>query len=170
MKTPFRKIISYLMLGIVVLPLVFAGYIQTSEILIHREMKEGLEQKNLVTIHVRSSHLTWTKKGKEAIVNGNMFDVKNYTENGDQIELTGLFDNDEDKLFTEINMQQENNTDATGSTAALKWFSCFSWHPDNDPNQFFVAQNSLFPLSRQYTFIQDPVLPCDTPPPESISI
>jgi hypothetical protein len=38
-------------------------------------MKEELEQKNLVTIHIKSSQIARSEKGKEALVNGNMFDV-----------------------------------------------------------------------------------------------
>src|SRR5690349_16902621 len=115
MKTASFKIISYFILSIAILPLMFSGYVQVSEAVIHYKMKEELEQKNLVIIQVKSSQIVWTEKGKEAIVNGNMFDVEHYKINGDEITLTGLFDKDEDALFAKIDNCNSNNSNATGS-------------------------------------------------------
>jgi hypothetical protein len=153
---------------VALLPLVFAAYVQTSEAVIHHQMKEELEQKNLVTIHVNASQLIWTEKGREAIVDGNMFDVKDYAVNCDVIQLTGLFDKDEDALFAQMNAQQKNNPDATGCTLALKWFGCFGWVSNTCLNEFFLTEKPLFLSTLQNNFIQSPVLSCDTPPPKSV--
>jgi hypothetical protein len=170
MKAASRNIISYLLLCMALLPLVFAAYIQTSEALIHHQMKEELERKNLVAIHVNASQLIWTEKGREAIVDGNMFDVKAYTINGADIQLTGLFDKDEDALFAQMSIRQKNNPDATGSTLALKWFGCFGWVSNISLNELFLAEKPLPVSLLQNNFIQSPVLSCDTPPPESAFI
>ena len=167
MKGPSHKLISYLLLCIAALPLMFAVYVQFSEGIIHRQMREELEQKTLVTIHVNAAQLIWTNKGKEATVNGNMFDVKDYTVNAGDILLTGLFDKDEDALFAQVNAQQKNNPDASGSSLALKWFSCFSWSLNAAATEFFLTEKSLPSSLLQNDIIQNPVLPCDTPPPES---
>jgi len=158
------------MLGMAILPLVFAAFVQISETTIRHQMEEELEQKNLVTVHVHASQVVWTDRGKEAIVNGHMFDVKNYTTNGDHIKLTGLFDNDEDALFAQIDDHQKNNTDGTSDTLILEWFSCFAGIPSTAVHEFFVSEKSLpAPLLRS-DFIQTHVSTCDTPPPEKLAV
>jgi hypothetical protein len=168
MKTVSFKIIPYFILAIAILPLMFAGYIQVSEIIIHYEMKEELEQKNLVIIQIKSSQIIWTKKGKEAIVNGNMFDVEHYKANGDEIELTGLFDKDEDALFAKIDNCNSTNSNATGSTLVLKWFSCFLSVQKDNASNFFTAEKKSLGSTTQYIFFQSPFLSFDTPPPKSV--
>ncbi len=155
------------MLCIALLPLIFAVYVQISEVVIHHQMNEKLDQKNLVTIHIKSSQIVWTKKGKEANVNGNMFDVKNFLINDDDIRLTGLFDKDEDALFAQINnAQQKNNSDAAGSISVLKWFCCFLWNANNVTSEILSAQLIISTPIHQNNFLQSPVLACDTPSPK----
>lgn len=159
------------MLCTAALPLIFAAYIQISEAVIHHQMREELEQKNLVTIQVKSSQIIWTEKGKEASVNGLMFDVERYAVNGDEIQLTGLFDKDEDALFAQIdNAQQKNNNDATGSVLVLKWFGCFLWNANHVPVSILSAQSTYNKPIQQNSRLQNAVLSCDTPPPEPIII
>lgn len=171
MKAASQKIISSIILCIAAMPLIFACYVQLSEAVIHHQMKEALEQKSLVTIHIKSSQLVWIDKGKEARINGNMFDVKSYVVKGIVIELTGLFDKDEDVLFAQINnAQQKNNTDATGSALVLKWFSCFSWNANNETIDNLCVQATSIKTIPQNNFLQNPVLTCITPPPKSAII
>lgn len=153
------------------LPLIFAAYVQTSEAVIHHQMREELEQRNLVTIQVKSSQIIWTEKGKEASVNGFMFDVERYAISGDKIQLTGLFDKDEDALFAQIdNAQQKNNNDATGSVLVLKWFGCFSWNTNHASVNILSARSIYNNPIQQNSYLENPVLPCETPPPESMII
>lgn len=167
MKATLNKIISSLFLLLATLPLIFAAYIQTSEAVIHHRMQEELEQKNLVTIHVNSSQLIWTNKGKEASINGNMFDVEKFSVTGNDVQLTGLFDRDEDALFAHINNQQQNNSDATAGTSVLKWFGCFSWNANNIITQCLCSSTILSPQKiQQNNILQEPFLSCDIPPPK----
>lgn len=159
------------MLCIAMLPLAFAAYVQVSELVIHHQMREELEQKNLVTIRLKSSQIIWTEKGKEASVNGFMFDIERYAVNGNEIELTGLFDKDEDALFAQVdNAQQKNNNDATGGVLILKWFGCFSWNTNHISDNILTAQAIYNKPIQQNSCLQNPVLSCETPPPKPIII
>lgn len=170
MKAAFKKIISSFMFCIALLPLIFTLHIQITAAVIHHQMKEKLERQNVVTIHIKSPQLEWIKKRKEASVNGNMFDVKSYSIKGDDIMLTGLFDKDEDALFAQIdNTDQKNNTEA-GNTMALKWFSCFWWNVTSVTIDILSSEVILSKAIQQNTFLQNPVLSCDTPPPKFSSI
>lgn len=167
MKTGFRKISSSFIFFIALLPLIFALYTLTSQAAIHHQMHEELEQKNLVTIHVKSFELVWTRTGKEASINGNMFDVKSYIIKGDDIELTGLFDKDEDGLFTHIDNTQQKNSDATTGTSVLKLFGCFSWNSNNIATQHLSSSViSSLQKNQQNNSLQNPFLSFDTPPPK----
>jgi len=171
MKTVPQKIKSFFILCIAALPLIFAAYVQISEAVIHHEMKEQLEQKNLVTVHVKSFQLVWTDKGKEARINGNMFDVESYKINGNDIELTGLFDKNEDALFAQIdNARQKNNPDATGSVLVLKWFGCFVWNTQQTITGNLSPQKIITVSNQQNNILQNPFLSCITPPPKFFSI
>lgn len=167
MKAAFNKTVAFTMLFIAALPLVFAGYVQVAEAIIHHQMKEALKQKSLVIVRIKSSQITWTEKGKEARINGNMFDVAGYKINGDYTELTGLFDKDEDALFAQIDTSnQKNNFDATGSTLVLKWFSCFSSVQKNITSDFISTEKNSCRLATQTIFIKTPFLSLNTPPPK----
>lgn len=166
MKATLNKIISLLLLCLATLPIIFAAYIQVNEAVIHHRMQEELEQKNLVIIHVNSSQLIWTNKGKEASINGNMFDVEKFSVTGNDVQLTGLFDRDEDALFAHIDNQQQNNSDATAGTSVLKWFSCFSWNANQANDEILPVQKISTAFIQENSFLQNPVLLCDTPPPK----
>ncbi len=170
MRAALHKTISYLLLCIALLPLIFAVYIQMSESVIHHQMKEALEQKNLVTVHIKSSQIVWIEEGKEASINGDMFDVEKYLIKGNDIELTGLFDKAEDALFAQINNSQQNNTDATGSISVLKWFGCFNWNTHQTNLEIIPAKKILAASLQQNHSFKNPVLSCDTPPPKSAII
>lgn len=55
-------------------------------------MKEQLEQQSLQTIRIPEKNVSWIQKGKELIVDGKLFDVKSYKNNGVYVEVTGLYD------------------------------------------------------------------------------
>jgi len=167
MKVAFHKLITCFLLSLAALPLIFSVYFQLSQSIIHDEMREELEKSDLVTIRVKTSALTWTETGREASVNGKMFDVEKFIVKGNEVQLTGLYDKDEDALITQLDNQEKNNSEPTGSTLVLKWFSCFSWIQDRESNDLFSAQNSCNNALLQEEYIQNPVLSCETPPPES---
>jgi hypothetical protein len=80
---------------------------------IQHEMKERLEEEQLQTITINKSSFHWEEKGKEAWINGKLFDVKSIKESGDSVLLTGLFDEQETALVKNLFRQQhkENNGD-----------------------------------------------------------
>jgi hypothetical protein len=132
-------------------------------------MREKLEEANLVTISVNISEVKWTHKGEEAVINGNLFDVENYSIKGDNIQLTGLFDKDEDKLVAQIENSQKNNSDnSNNNSLVFQWLGCFSLFKENNQTEFLICVNK-----QKYTPIQIPIiinadLLNDTPPPKLI--
>ncbi|HYK45093.1 MAG TPA: hypothetical protein VEV83_07990 [Parafilimonas sp.] len=126
--------------------------------------------KHLVTVRVDASSVTWTKTGKEALVNGKMFDVNQFTAVNGQIELVGLFDEDEDILMSQLDSQEEDRFPANGNALVLKWFSCFSWVQQTDLNNLLLEESSSNIARHEKDVITDAFRACETPPPETASI
>jgi hypothetical protein len=93
-----KKILAIVMLLLVVAPLFFCTAYLVKQKIIQHNMHERLEASSLQTIKVKQIDLRWEKMDKEAIVNGELFDVKYYTVKDGLVILTGLYDNAEKKL------------------------------------------------------------------------
>jgi len=165
-----RKYITCFLLLLAALPFLFSFYFRVSERIIHHDMREELEMKHLVTVRVDASSVTWTKTGKEALVNGKMFDVNQFTAVNGQIELVGLFDEDEDILMSQLDSQEEDRFPANGNALVLKWFSCFSWVQQTDLNNLLLEESSSNIARHEKDVITDAFRACETPPPETASI
>ena len=59
---------------------------------------EKLEHEMLITFTFSQQQIKWVIPGKELLVNGKLFDVKKYIEKNNCIEITGLFDKEEQAL------------------------------------------------------------------------
>lgn len=122
-----KHIIALLLLVITALPAFSPLIFTTAQLRIQNEMKEQLEKTNLTSITIAAAEMQWIHEGEEAIVQGKMFDVKNFTISGGFITLTGLFDNDEDQLLSEINELEQNNESNNSDTNNLfQYMNCFT--------------------------------------------
>lgn len=65
------------------------------------KMQCRLKASSLQTIELSINDIHWIKKGHELLIEGNLFDVKSFTETADKIIVTGLFDKLEDRLVNE---------------------------------------------------------------------
>jgi hypothetical protein len=66
------------------------------------DMKERLEKEELVTLTVPANAVTWYEEGRECLINGQMFDVKEMEQQGTDLVLKGLFDEKEKALLSRI--------------------------------------------------------------------
>jgi hypothetical protein len=53
----------------------------------------------------------WVSEGEEILINGHLFDVESYKQTGNTLQVTGLFDTEEDNLNEQIKKleQQKSN-------------------------------------------------------------
>ncbi len=118
-----KKIVAFITLLAVVAPLLFfAGFLVKQHVIQH-EMEERLESASVQTISIDVTAIQWIKKNEEAVVDGKLFDVKTYNISGNKIILTGLFDNDEDKLNGQLQdfMLQKNGSNSPLNSAVIKF-------------------------------------------------
>lgn len=112
---------KFLMLPLVMLVLVhlLAGNIlQLARWQAQHAMEEKLEEDQLVTLeNIPLQHITWVKQGKEILINGRLFDVKDIIEmeNG-LLSVTGLYDTQEQEILTKL---QQMNSGEQGNTHKL---------------------------------------------------
>ncbi len=86
------------------MPFIFSIFYVIQLGIIKFEAAEALEYKKLQKITIAKKDIQWIVAKKELIINGKLFDVKSFKDVGVDIEIKGLFDEDEDSL-----QQQANN-------------------------------------------------------------
>ena len=75
-------------------------------------MKEQLEEQLLQTITLQVKDIQWAKAEKEIWLHNRLFDIKSSSYHNGIYTFTGLYDDDETLLITQLqkNQEQENNT------------------------------------------------------------
>ncbi|MBS1758576.1 MAG: hypothetical protein JST23_00530 [Bacteroidetes bacterium] len=114
MSLPRKKILSVLLAGAFIAPLLYVIFLQTKQIIIRHEMKERLEEQMLHQVTVQKQDIHWTEKGKELRIDGRMFDAEEVEYHSDgSITVTGLYDEEETDLLHQLNKtcQQQNTTE-----------------------------------------------------------
>ena len=164
-----RRIPAILFLGVIFIPAIISLYLYASQLIIQYKMREEMEHASLVTVIMPASQLCWIRPGKEASINGNLFDVENYELKGDSIVLTGLFDKDEDLLMKHISYMHQNYNKSNitgGGGAVFKWLSCFPLYLEaNDLKTLLMAIRQQYSLPGAIKFHSVKIL-IDSPPPK----
>jgi hypothetical protein len=108
-----KKILAATMLFCFAAPIFFLVAFFIKQQYIQHEMREKLEYASLQTITIKRAAFKWVKKDQEIIVNGELFDVESIIINENDVIVTGLFDDDENKLeqvFSSVMQLQKNET------------------------------------------------------------
>ncbi|MEJ7739413.1 MAG: hypothetical protein WKF97_18465 [Chitinophagaceae bacterium] len=119
MKGLRNGIAAFLCICLAGVPLFFSIWFLISQQSVRSAMEQKMEQEYLQTIVVLKSDVHWVKPGKEIRVQGSMFDVKSKRQKGDSIYFTGLFDADEDVLYSQL----KNATDEFGDEQSSKLYA-----------------------------------------------
>jgi len=161
-----KKILASLMLLLVVAPLLFfIGFLVKREIIYH-EMMEKLESASLHTITIRLADVNWTKKNKEVMIDGKLFDVKYAEIIDNKIKLTGLFDDEETKLEKKIStsFHSNKNQQTPYSQLKLKFIFNFYFTEDHSSSSVSVIQSKdAYPAFNEVAIANSSTF--DTPPP-----
>lgn len=165
--TVTRKISALIFLLLVLMPLLFFICTQIKQYAIYAEMKEKLEVENLVTVTVNPEDVKWVKPQKEAMIQGEMFDVKEIRESNGKLFLTGLFDKKEKELNKiASDYQKQKQQEPTGTSGASFFFLALY---DNVQVDYDLSQYSLLLIHHAcYSRVVSAGFPENcTPPPNS---
>jgi hypothetical protein len=160
------KHIAAIVLTVLMLaPLVMPAFLQLQQTYVHWQMEEALEQKQLTTLSVSLHDIQWIEKGKECVIAGKLFDVKKMERNGDEMILTGLFDEKEKSIKDQISTISKKQNSSKQQVAAVKLFSVCAVTSElvEVPEPVSLIHNSCFPIFTQ-TYLT-PSLSIVAPPP-----
>lgn len=155
------------MIALLLLPLVTPAILQLQQLYVQWEMLEALEEKELITVTMDAGEVQWVEKGKECIINGEMFDVKEWEQNGHQLTLTGLFDKKEKEIKAGIAYQTKEQKK---NTTSGKWIKLFQLNT-TPPSSAQVAQIIVYTKADLYnnyrsSFYTPPFSGVAAPPPK----
>lgn len=100
---PVKKIITaFSLLFLLAIPVLFSLTMLLKQKVMHYQREQRMEHELLQTIQVNTRNILWIKPGKEALIDGKMFDVKSLKTSGNNTSITGYFDEKEDILIQQI--------------------------------------------------------------------
>jgi len=163
----FRKYFTGLiLLSLAAMPAMMAVRFVVSTQIAEHKIFEQLE-KGICHVHTfTKQQIQWVKEGKELLVEGKLFDVKEYRQNAGNIEVTGLFDEEEDDLQEKYKGLINRNTENPEHTSLLTiFFTPFLITIPQDETMIFC----IIAVNPHRLFSEDAVnRPCHifAPPPE----
>lgn len=115
---PNRNQITALgLLFLLALPLCISVSIYIKQALLQHQRRERFENEHLQTINIPTESINWVEEGKEILINGKLFDVKEFDTNGKHTILTGFFDTKEDELVGGIKIMNERKSESNNPIA-----------------------------------------------------
>lgn len=163
---PAKNILTVFLLAAFSVPLVLPVFLQVQQQYVKWQMSESLEQQQLVQLKIKTSSIQWLRRGKECIINGELFDVKNSVVNNNETILTGLFDKKETEIKTTIEKQTREQQDESKWKQLVKLYTACQASSGIITIKPPVAETN-FKFCTLYTaFYLQPSLGILTPPPE----
>lgn len=154
-----RKMIAFIFLLIVAVPLLSSLKFILEESLIMLEVEEKMHTEKLVTISIPKKDVVWIKAGKEIMIQGELFDIKKMESDIDAFYFTGYFDTEETELFSLFKKYTEK---ATENDASGKSVIKFLFPPVFNACQEVLCEINWEAVSNQYAQFDEslPVSPC----------
>jgi len=134
---------------------------------IKHEMKEKMEYENLQTITLNNNDVTWYEKGHEIIINGELFDVRNYSTAGNQTTFQGIFDKEESNMSVLAEMVVSKKSESKHLAQIGGFFQLLQYiYEKEDYSLKSISTQTLF-FNFQDCLHLSPVLTIPTPPPDT---
>lgn len=163
----FRNYLTgFILLSLAAMPAVMAvRFVISCEIARHKAI-EQLEKGNYRVLTLKAAQIQWLEEGKELLVDGKLFDVKDYRHIAGNIEVTGLFDTEEDELREKYRRLINNSTEDTGDAYLLKLFftPVLIATPEHEKTISFMLTATPYQLFNEVAVSR--VSQITTPPPQ----
>jgi hypothetical protein len=102
MKTMFLHIVCATLLAATTIPVLAPAALLSQQCLVKWEMKERIETGVSEWITIPAPEMRWHVLGKECIINGRMFDVRQVLEENGLIRVLGIYDDKETEIEKEL--------------------------------------------------------------------
>lgn len=133
---------------------------------IKHEMKEKMEYENLQTITLNNNEVSWYEKGYEIIINGELFDVKNYSTEGNQTTFQGIFDKEESNMsaLAEMVISKKSENKHLEQIGGFFQLLLYVYEKENYALKSVSDRTVFFNF---HVFLQlSPILTIPSPPPD----
>lgn len=165
----FKKISGWALLLLAAAPLLIVTGFLAKQKYIQHQMEERLERSVLHTVTAAAADVVWINPGKEAEINGELFDVEDFHVNGSTVTLTGLYDKEESALKTKLTglLKQKKGSTPPLHQLVFKFFAAAA--VSDAPSNAALATTSLvFTSYTSYTDkLAEQVRSVSTPPPNA---
>jgi hypothetical protein len=109
-----RNILFLLLLTTMMAPLAAPFLLGIKVSLIKIASEERLERDQLQTVHIPKNKIHWAELNEELVIGNRLFDVKEFTENQEELIATGIFDDQETELEEQISSLWEQQKNRQG--------------------------------------------------------
>jgi hypothetical protein len=161
-----KKITALGFLLFLAIPLVFSIITLARQKITQFQREERFEKEMLQTISVATESIYWVEPGKEALINGRLFDVESYRTEGSNLSLTGFFDDEEEEIkkgYKTIVGKKNNNTAFDQFGFKFTFFPTYSGQSQIDcSSNWKLISNQYHPFTEPVRVI--PATPIIQPP------
>ncbi len=106
-------------------PLLFISGLQGFQLYLKSRVERVLESETLETLSFPVASVQWVEEGREILVEGKMFDIKDFTIKDGVFQATGFFDEDETKVVDLLNGTFTEKGQDTFIIGLLLWMQAF---------------------------------------------
>lgn len=148
-----KRIIASVIIAVACMPFTMSIYFVAQQQLIHINVERQFKIQSLETISIHKTRVAWVREGKELLLNDKLFDVKFFSESGDYLKVTGLFDTKEDELNNQV-LKSEKENSPINPTSNNLLFSFLFQPLFSNLNAVYFADNGIL-NSNNYNFSND---------------
>lgn len=161
-----ERYIAFILLILTCLPTLVSVILSAQSLWIRHEMLERLEQEKLHRIVLQEKQLNWIDEGSELIINGELFDVKEFSKVGETYEFWGIFDKEETALSNWLEKNKNPNTEDMALSKLFQQFLKLQYHTASS-SPILIAHKMLFIGFTHLGFLlpPSPYIDSITPPP-----
>lgn len=164
MKKKCPYIIPAFFSALLALPLLALLLLQGAQLVLKQTAAARMKVELLQTIHIPADEVVWEKEGKEVVLDGKMFDIRDYTLSNGILSATGFFDEEETGILHFLAEHATGKNAGRSLLQLLLFAQCFvagiGWFPALLFWTLRQKKNSLY-----HTLHADAVLLLLVPPP-----
>lgn len=130
-------------------------------------MKNRMEKEVLQTVTMDENKVKWVKPGKEAWINGRLFDIKTRSCQNGHCIFTGFFDDEETALVMELQKNHQQNKKADNDFLAQLFKLIKDVYKNSPGDQLSVPVTTRAQFLTQKSSLFSVDIPILTPPPQA---
>ena len=160
-------VVALVLLLITSIPCLLFVYYQSAQWYAQQQMEEKLEKAHLQTLSIPVSEVKWFRENKEIIVGQKLFDVKSVINRDGIASFTGLYDDQETNIKTQLeNLELEEDENAKNESA-INLISILLFKGEDYNSSWLLNQLSTQYIDFSKDHLISPVISTPAPPPKS---